>query len=182
MYCLTVCRCRSQQAELPPQDDQSRWHPPADDKDNGSFFEGFRAYRGDAVAAVAAAAAAATSAPASTVTSAPAEDGSVATEERVDGGGDGDSGPPQKVGATGAEGLAFHHFPIPDLSPAENTEFLARLVDQLESLVASGKVGGTKFGGLVLVGFVLRPEGCGLEWGWIGFGHWQSWCSLAFHS
>lgn len=140
-FCLILRRRRrrSPQAELPPQDDQSRWHPPADDKDNGSFFEGFRAYRGDAVAAVAAASAAATAAPASTVAAKPPVDGSAA------GGGDGDLGGAQKYvgGLRGAEGLAFHHFPIPDLSPAENTEFLAGLVDELESLVASGKVGGT---------------------------------------
>lgn len=78
--------------------------------------------------------------------------GSVPTELRTNGG-DGDSGGHQedvagmrKAGAREVEGLAFHHFPIPDLSPAENTEILAGLVDQLESLVASGKVGGTNFG------------------------------------
>lgn len=83
---------------------------------------------------------------------------SIATELRVDGGEGADLGSPRKsaagvreLGARGPEGLAFHHFPIPDLSPAENTEFLAGLVDQLESLVASGKVGGTSSVPFVLI-------------------------------
>eukprot|EP00903_Cladosiphon_okamuranus_P011860 g11141.t1 len=132
------------QAELPPQDDQSRWQPPADDKDNGDFYNGFRAYRGDAEAAVAGAATTTTAAPASTLAAGPAMDGSIATDLRVDGDEGTESGGPRKdvagVRESGETGLAFHHFPIPDLSPAENTEFLAGLVDQLESLVAVGKV------------------------------------------
>lgn len=58
------------------------------------------------------------------------------------------------VGKRGREGLAFHHFPIPDLSPAENTEILAGLVDQLEALIASGKVRACVRTG-VDVGFVV---------------------------
>lgn len=38
------------------------------------------------------------------------------------------------------KGLTFHHFPIPDLSPAENMALLAVLVEDLEALVLSGKV------------------------------------------
>lgn len=173
--CLTACRRPSPQAELPPQDDQSRWHPPADDKDNGSFFSGFRSYRGDAVAAVAAATAtanAASAAPSSTVNAALGVDCSVATALGDNGAKDGDSETPQKdvagvreVGARGAEGLAFHHFPIPDLSPAENTKFLAGLVDELESLVVSGKVGGTNldFG---LISCCVRRGGVLVWLGW----------------
>ncbi len=115
---------------MPPQDDESRWNPPADDQDNGQFFSGFRAYRGDAVAAVASATAAAST----TTTDEP---------HLLDGGEDVDAAGATAAGTTGrrgAEGLAFHHFPIPDLSPAENTEILSGLVDQLEALVASGKV------------------------------------------
>ncbi|CAB1110375.1 unnamed protein product [Ectocarpus sp. CCAP 1310/34] len=155
LYCL--------QAELPPQDDESQWGPPADKDDNGMFFSGFRAYRGDAVAAVAAAAAAATHAPASgsaatlTISSQVEGDsdhsGNVAvnvgadnSEEEGGGGreqqgqGTGEGAAEVVLGARGEEGLAFHHFPIPDLSPAENTEILAGLVDELEALVRSGKV------------------------------------------
>lgn len=141
------------QAELPPQDDDSRWDPPADERDNGSFFSGFRAYRGDAEAAVAAAAASAAAtaaASATTTATATAERGS--KREQGGNGGttpelpiiNGDAGAREEVGvgvgARGEGGLTFHHFPIPDLSPAENTEILSGLVDQLESLVASGKV------------------------------------------
>ena len=42
--------------------------------------------------------------------------------------------------AAAAEELTFHHFPIPDLSPAENMAVLSGLVDDLELLVAEGKV------------------------------------------
>ncbi|CAN0031965.1 unnamed protein product [Scytosiphon promiscuus] len=132
------------QAELPPQDDEGRWNPPAEGEgDNGLFFSGFRAYRGDAVAAVTAAAAAA----------APAHEGRAAErgddetgilggdKREQEGGGAGAEGRAEAgLGSRGREGLAFHHFPIPDLSPAENTEILAGLVDQLEALVASEKV------------------------------------------
>lgn len=126
------------------------------------FFSGFRAYRGDAVAAVAAAAAA-THAPASgsaatlTMTSQVEGDsdnsGNVAVNVGADnseeegggvreeqGRGTGEGAAEVVLGARGEEGLAFHHFPIPDLSPAENTEILAGLVDELEALVRSGKV------------------------------------------
>ncbi|CAM9594319.1 unnamed protein product [Ectocarpus fasciculatus] len=156
LYCL--------QAELPPQDDESRWGPPADKDDNGVFFSGFRAYRGDAVAAVAAAAAGAApaSGSAATLTSQvegePEHSGNVAVDVGADSsegeeggtrdqgrrgtGEEGEEGAAAAVvpGARGKEGLAFHHFPIPDLSPAENTEILAGLVDELEALVRSGKV------------------------------------------
>ncbi|CAN0479828.1 unnamed protein product, partial [Ectocarpus sp. 8 AP-2014] len=154
LYCL--------QAELPPQDDESQWGPPADKDDSGMFFSGFRAYRGDAVAAVAAAAAAA-HAPASgsaatlTMTSQVEGDsdqnGNVAVNVGADnseeegggvreeqGRGTGEGAAEVVLGARGEKGLAFHHFPIPDLSPAENTEILAGLVDELEVLVRSGKV------------------------------------------
>lgn len=126
------------------------------------FFSGFRAYRGDVVAAVAAAA---THAPASgsaatlTTTTSQVEgdsdhSGNVAVNVGADSSeekgvavreeqrrGTGKEGAAATVlGARGKEGLAFHHFPIPDLSPAENTEILAGLVDELEALVRSGKV------------------------------------------
>ncbi|CAN0490547.1 unnamed protein product, partial [Ectocarpus sp. 12 AP-2014] len=156
LYCL--------QAELPPQDDESQWRPPADKGDSGMFFSGFRGYRGDAVAAVAAAAAAAaTHAPASgsaatlTISSQAEGDsdhsGNIAVNVGADnseeegggvreqqGRGTGEEAAEVVLGARGEEGLAFHHFPIPDLSPAENTEILAGLVDELEALVRSGKV------------------------------------------
>ncbi|CAN0158342.1 unnamed protein product, partial [Hapterophycus canaliculatus] len=145
------------QAELPPQDNETRWDPPAEGEgDNGLFFSGFRAYRGDAVDALTAAAAASgTLAPttkAAVATAPAAEEG--AAERGNDGteplrGNNGEwegdeagveSRAGQVGGRRGREGLAFHHFPIPDLSPAENTEILAGLVDQLEALIASEKV------------------------------------------
>lgn len=159
------------QAELPPQDDESGWNPPPDERDNGSFFSGFRAYRGDAEAAVAAAAATA-AATAATAAAAPAtttaattveeskleqgDDGSN-TELRINGDARGREGGEAGVGTRGEGGLVFHHFPIPDLSPAENTEILSGLVDQLEALVASGRVRASWVGGSgsVLLYFIL---------------------------
>lgn len=36
--------------------------------------------------------------------------------------------------------LTFHHFPIPDLSPAENMGLMSGLVNDLESLIMQKKV------------------------------------------
>lgn len=49
--------------------------------------------------------------------------------------------PPEEAAVSAAAGLTFHHFPIPDLSPAENMAVLSGLVDDLELLVTAGKVG-----------------------------------------
>lgn len=81
------------------------------------FFSGFRSYRGDAIAAVAGARGG---------SGGPAVNGDCG--ERSSGEGEGSK-------------LAFHHFPIPDLSPAENVEMMSALVEDLEHLVVSGKVG-----------------------------------------
>ncbi|CAM9737832.1 unnamed protein product [Ascophyllum nodosum] len=98
----------SLQAELPPQTDEHQWSRSENAEVNGLFFNGFRAYRDDALAAVA-----------------------EAEEVRLVN---------AKHGGGGQNKLAFHHFPIPDLSPVEKTALLGQLVEDLESLVMSDKV------------------------------------------
>lgn len=43
--------------------------------------------------------------------------------------------------ASESEDVIFHHFPIPDLTPADSVASLSMLVDDLVGLVTAGKVG-----------------------------------------
>lgn len=123
------------QAEVPPHaGDDQRW---TNLPDGGRICdEGFRCYRNEALAA--------------------AKERSARGPNNRDGGGGGfmnvtgesiqASRNTADVGIVGAERLvassevAFHHYPIPDLTPASSVEALSELVFHLAAILAPGKV------------------------------------------
>lgn len=116
---------RPSQAEVPPHaGDDDQWTVVAD----GSRFcdAGFRCYKADAVAAV-------REGPRS-----PEQSSSTTERSEL-------MGYPVAIAKTAAAAaasatIAFHHFPIPDLTPADSLEALSELVHGLAALLSSGKV------------------------------------------